>query len=228
MNYTLSNGYATDAGTGHRMHQDTAPVPTLLSAKDVNSVFWSLMQLLIDAGVAGADFDAAVPASYNRLSLAVQGLSGGAVGQVALFATAAVPNGWLECDGAAVPRTTYATLFARVGVVHGAGDGSTTFNLPDLRGEFVRGWDHGRGVDAGRAFGSSQLDALQNITGALVAVNGGVSASGAFAIDGFGVPHISTGTNGSDPTFTFDASRVARTAAETRPRSKALMYCIKT
>ncbi len=49
------------------------------------------------------------------------------------------PSGYLPCDGAAVSRTTYAALFATIGVTYGAGDGSTTFNIPDLRGVFVRG-----------------------------------------------------------------------------------------
>jgi len=67
-----------------------------------------------------------------------------------------LPAGYLKCNGAAVSRTTYAALFAIVGVTFGAGNGSTTFNVPDLRGEFIRGWDDSRGVDAGRSVGSSQ------------------------------------------------------------------------
>ena len=72
--------------------------------------------------------------------------------------------GYLYCDGAAVSRTTYAALFAVTGTRFGAGDGSTTFNIPDLRGEFLRGWDNGRGVDNGRALGSSQTDAFKRHT----------------------------------------------------------------
>jgi len=64
----------------------------------------------------------------------------------------------LKCNGTAISRTTYAALFAIIGTTHGAGDGSSTFNVPDLRGEFVRGWDDGRGVDSGRNFGTSQSD----------------------------------------------------------------------
>jgi len=79
-------------------------------------------------------------------------------GSVHMMATTTVPSGYLKCNGAAVSRTTYADLFAIVGTAHGAGDGSSTFNVPDLRGEFVRGWDDSRGVDSGRNFGSSQSD----------------------------------------------------------------------
>ena len=78
------------------------------------------------------------------------------VGMVSAFATPAAPDGWLVCDGSAVSRTTYAALFATIGGYWGDGDGSTTFNLPDLRGEFARGWDNGRGIDPGRTFASNQ------------------------------------------------------------------------
>ena len=62
----------------------------------------------------------------------------------------------LKCNGAAVSRTTYAALFAVIGTTYGAGDGSTTFNLPEVRGEFIRGLDDGRGVDPGRGIGTAQ------------------------------------------------------------------------
>jgi microcystin-dependent protein len=76
------------------------------------------------------------------------------------FAASTAPLGYLECDGDAVSRTTYADLFAVVGITYGAGDGSTTFNLPDLRGQFIRGWaNDGTENDQGRLFGSEQEDA---------------------------------------------------------------------
>lgn len=78
------------------------------------------------------------------------------VGEVVFTATASAPTGYLKCNGAAVSRTTYADLFAAIGTTYGAGDGSTTFNVPDLRGEFIRGWDDGRGVDSSRTRGTWQ------------------------------------------------------------------------
>lgn len=69
----------------------------------------------------------------------------------------------LHADGSAVSRTTYANLFAKVGVIHGQGDGSTTFNLPDWRGRFPRGWDDGAGVDPDA--GSRVADATGGVTG---------------------------------------------------------------
>ena len=79
-------------------------------------------------------------------------------GSVFTFATTTVPSGYLECNGAAVSRSTYASLFSSISTTWGVGDGSSTFNLPDLRGQFVRGWDNSAGVDSGRSFASSQSD----------------------------------------------------------------------
>lgn len=79
------------------------------------------------------------------------------IGKIDLFPYETEERGYLLCDGRAVSRTKYARLFRRIGTTFGAGDGSTTFNLPDLRGEFIRGWDADRGVDIGRDIGTSQL-----------------------------------------------------------------------
>ena len=72
------------------------------------------------------------------------------VGMITPFAGATAPTGWFLCSGQAVSRTTYASLFAVVGTTYGVGDGSTTFNLPDLRGRTVAGIDNMGGTDAGR------------------------------------------------------------------------------
>lgn len=77
-------------------------------------------------------------------------------GAVLFFAATTPPPGFLKANGAAISRSAYAKLFAAIGTQFGAGDGSTTFTLPDMRGEFPRGWDDGRGVDSGRVFGSAQ------------------------------------------------------------------------
>ena len=83
-------------------------------------------------------------------------------GAVLYFSGRTAPAGWLKANGAAVSRTAYAALFAAIGTTYGAGDGRSTFNLPDLRGEFIRGWDDGRGVDTPRPMGSAQAHALQS------------------------------------------------------------------
>lgn len=82
------------------------------------------------------------------------------VGTVLEFAASTPPSGYLLCNGSAVSRTTYAALFSLISTTFGAGDGSTTFNLPDRRGVTARGVDSGRGLDAGRVLGSYQADAF--------------------------------------------------------------------
>jgi microcystin-dependent protein len=77
------------------------------------------------------------------------------VGEVAAYAGATAPSGWLLCFGQAISRTTYAALFALVGTTYGAGDGSTTFNVPDLRGRVVAGQDDMGGTSANRLTGAS-------------------------------------------------------------------------
>ena len=151
-------------------------------------------------------------------------------GQVGFFAMTTPPAGWLKADGAAVSRTTYAALFAAIGTTYGAGNGVSTFNLPQLGGEFIRCLDNGRGVDASRVLGSWQADASQKITGTLggaVQYRAGTSpATGAFG-NGSGGPY-GNDNSGGDPSryVDFDSSRVVRTADETRPRNVALLPCV--
>jgi microcystin-dependent protein len=140
------------------------------------------------------------------------------------------PTGYLKANGAAISRTTYATLFSAIGTTFGAGDGSTTFNVPDLRGEFARGWDDGRGIDTGRTFGSAQASAnlahTHGITdpGHVHSYDGGVlkgclndSPPDDYANSG--------GTTASAVTgITINSSG----DTEARPRNIALLACIKT
>lgn len=81
-------------------------------------------------------------------------------GAVMFFAMATAPAGWLFANGAAVSRTLYANLFAAIGVTYGPGNGSTTFNLPNLNGQFIRGWDASGAVDPGRVLGSTQAQSF--------------------------------------------------------------------
>ena len=84
------------------------------------------------------------------------------IGKVEYIAHSTVPAGYLKANGAAISRTTYSDLFSVIGTTFGAGDGSTTFNLPDLRGTFIRGLDDGRGLDSGRVLGSYQDDDIKS------------------------------------------------------------------
>ncbi|MGV3791001.1 phage tail protein, partial [Citrobacter freundii] len=134
---------------------------------------------------------------------------------------AAAPAGWLKCNGAAFTAAQYPKLALAYPVL----------KLPDLRGEFLRGWDDGRGVDSGRVLLSAQDDALQNITGSMLDVTAGVNniTTGAFSASTL-VPNLAdTAVNGSfkQANYSFDASRVARTSAETRPRNIAFNYIVR-
>lgn len=98
------------------------------------------------------------------------------VGMIVPFGGESVPTGWFECNGAAASRTTYSALYTQLGTLWGVGDGSTTFNIPDLRGYFLRGWDHGAVNDpdstsrtGGDHVGSVQADEVKAHTHTLTA-----------------------------------------------------------
>lgn len=115
--------------------------------------------LLDDASNSAARTTLDVYSKAEVDSLASMALPPGAIIHTARNAT---PAGFLRCNGAAVSRTTYADLFGAIGTTYGAGDGSTTFNVPDLRGEFIRGWADGGTVDSGRVFGSKQTEDIES------------------------------------------------------------------
>lgn len=98
-----------------------------------------------------------------------------ATGDMKLWPSEAIPAGWLVRDGRALSRATFAALFAVLGTRYGAGDGATTFNIPDDRGIFERCADLGKGVDAGRAVGSLQEPSLTNIANGTRGSNEGVN-----------------------------------------------------
>lgn len=142
--------------------------------------------------------------------------NGEAVGMVGAFSMASCPAGWLKADGTAVSRTTYADLFAAIGTTYGVGDGSTTFNLPELRGEFLRGLDDGRGIDAGRTLGT-----FQEGTGILANSNSSQGFVGTISNhDGL---YTGTSVNGKQWNASDNSSTSVR---RVRPRNMAVMYCI--
>ena len=132
------------------------------------------------------------------------------------FAGGVAPAGWLKANGVAVSRSTYSDLFGVIGTTYGVGDGSTTFGLPDLRAEFIRGFDDGRGVDSGRLLGSWQADALKAHTHDLPIEYGGNQNLNSL-ID----------TSNMDEKISEIAKTGSTGGAETRPRNIAMLYCIK-
>jgi microcystin-dependent protein len=154
-------------------------------------------------------------AERSKLSEIESGANAIPVGTIAPFAMSSPPSGWLECDGSAISRTTYSDLWSAISDVWGAGDGSTTFNLPDFRGEFLRGWDHGRGIDSGRSFASSQSDLYKSHRHELNYIANAVDSTS---------PNTSSYGSGSSASGQY--TRYSG-GSETRPRNKAVMYCIK-
>ncbi len=167
-------------------------------------------------------------------------------GLIAPFAGSAdkVPAGWLLCDGSAVSRSDYANLYDAIGANWGTGDGSTTFNLPDLRGMFLRGVSGESGYDpdadarvllkdnggnTGNNVGSYQGDAIRNITG-WISGSGlswpDLSGGGAFEVFANGAGH-SNSTGGDGRGFSFDASRIVPVGADNRPKNVYVTYIIK-
>lgn len=164
-------------------------------------------------------------------------------GTVIFYAKNSPPTGYLKANGALVSRTTYADLFAAIGTTFGAGDGSTTFALPDLRGQFLRGWVDNGSVDSGRAFGSGQAHAYLNhthtasgstdTTGAHthtftpgVAGFSGTSGS-SNGVSSMGVSTTTSSAGDHTHTVAITVNNSTTGSTETRPVNVALLACIK-
>ena len=161
------------------------------------------------------------------------------IGTIYAHGGSAAPIGSLVCDGSAISRTDYADLFAAIGTTWGVGDGSTTFNVPDLRGAFVRGTgSHGSETMAdsnpfaGPAVGAFEDDQMQQITGSFRSRAFVDSASGMVSVVN-GSPNLrpnDASNNSSDVTLDSANSTAqggARTGDETRPFAAGVLYCIK-
>jgi len=170
-------------------------------------------------------------------------------GKIDAFAMSSPPPGWLFCDGSVVSRNAYVALFDAIGTTYGIGDGATTFNLPDYRGVFLRGFDGGRGLDPGRVFASFQDGALESHAhsgttsldgdhehgtagpqlpgGPSNGINsiGNYGNSNNYNLTGGGTGQYFTSTNGAH-NHTLNTDAVGGT--ETRPKNVAVYICIKT
>ena len=190
-------------------------------------------------------------------NLSFQIVAGVPSGSVFCMAVATVPSGYLECNGAAVSRTTYAALFAIIGTNYGTGNGSSTFNLPDLRGEFIRGFDNGRGADSGRSIASSQgasnashnhsfsdsgTTSTKTLTGTVQRIsetfNNSGSATGVFSKSTGSSANFTPGSPDVNDTGSFSinathnhtfsvSGTTGSQGSEARPRNIAMMYIIK-
>lgn len=172
----------------------------------------------------------------DAVTFDVNGLATGGgvipVGSIITWITSTPPTGYIECNGDPISRTTYAALFAVLGTDYGVGDGSTTFNLPDFRGEFLRGWDNTKGSDPDAA---SRTDRGDGTTGDVVGSKQpsenlshghsirGTNAAGTTGTSSYlGAINV-TGSFNSTATL----SGVDNGGNESRPRNVNVMYCIR-
>ncbi|WP_306169283.1 phage tail protein [Halomonas sp. MMSF_3323] len=148
-------------------------------------------------------------------------------GSVIEWRSTTLPEGYIENDGAAISRNHYRRIFSAFGTTHGSGNGTTTFNLPDDRGEFKRGWDHGRGVDTSRNLAAHQTDALGSHRHTLPTGQGELSESS--GIWGVADPYWQQTTSFNTSPDVGETAWTGYTGSpqETRPRNNAVVYLTK-
>ena len=229
---TLSNGSLIMSGTGKKLK---LPVATTTERDGLTAATGDIL-----FNSTTTSFEGYNGSAWGELAAGVP------VGTILTFGASTPPSGFLECNGSAISRSTYASLFSILSTTHGAGDGSSTFNLPDLRGQFVRGWANTGSTDAGRVFGSTQTDQNKNhthttdsttLTGGIRKISEGFgsggSASGVFTKTADGTNTITGSSSTSnvggvdfDGTHTHTISSSGG-GTEARPTNLALMYIIK-
>lgn len=222
--YNFLNESAPGAGDG-----------TALKAEHSMEVLATFMHLMLDAGYTYSDaLEQAVPDAaanrqfYDALKEFCRANSGGFIGSIGMSPVVAIPANHLACNGAAVSRTTYDKLFAAIGTLHGSGDGSTTFNVPDYRGIFMRGTGtHGTlllangGAVAGPAVGAFQNDMMQGH------VHGASDTGTGEGISGFSAVDLGSLYNYTSTPVTDGTNGTPRTGAETRPFSAGITFVIR-
>ncbi|SED06125.1 Phage Tail Collar Domain [Pseudomonas saponiphila] len=169
---------------------------------------------LAEYGITDA-YTKSVTYTKAEIEALLKNMSALPVGAMVPFPKGTVPPGFLEVDGSVQSAATYPDLAAYLGTTFNTGgEGEGNFRLPESRGEFLRGWDHGRGVDAGRALGSWQTDELRSHKHALdanVVTETGSGYAGGIATDGNKYLTETAFSGGM----------------ETRPRNLAVMWCVK-
>jgi len=189
--------------------------PTIINAEMLNTFQRELVAVVEGAGMEldPGDDEQVIKAIANIVNISVP------AGIPMPWPTETPPTGWLKCNGANFDISTYPLLAKAY----------PSGKLPDLRGEFIRGWDDGRGVDSGRTMLSAQGDAIRNIVGSINALG---AESGAFFYSktpstGSWV-HWAADTATHDVlTYGFDASRVVPTSSENRPRNIVFNYIVR-
>lgn len=203
----LSNGFQPGVASSEQMNTvwrqaTTAAAGVAQFAADNQSAD------VLDDGSA-ANFAARLDAAVK----AVIAANAVPAGCVSAYFGSVPPTGWLECNGVLVLKTDFPALYAKR-TFWGGTENTSFFSLPDLRGEFLRGWDHGRGADPGRSLGTFQAFEMQAHTHTYNQASGGVGGVAEGGSRDAGGPSVSvSGSAGG---------------GETRPRNVSVMYIIKT
>jgi len=204
-----------------------------ISSLDPLSPLGSHVLPISDGTTTGNATIASLPVDYNNLTNKPTIPAGVPVGAVFHIATSTTPAGYLICNGNSVPNgngtvqgitADYSALFSVLGSTYGSAG-----RLPDLRGEFIRGWDNSRGIDPSRTFGSSQVDAFQGHRHALVTGHWGANTPNHDSNWLTRLYNINENTrdNYAGDEFSNGVNGTPRTASETRPRNLALLPVIK-
>ncbi|MFH1984770.1 MAG: phage tail protein [Pseudomonadota bacterium] len=217
------------SGAADIARKDTVDTHASVTAAHEATAAATINRIIMRDANGRAKVAAPVAADEIARKAEVDAVCGFAAGDLRpLIHTESVPAGWLECNGASVSRTTYGALFAVIGTKFGGGDGATTFGLPDLRGRFLRGWNHGSGTDpdaasrvdrgdgtSGDHVGTRQADQMQSHTHLYYHM----PFSGSYG--------AGTGSGVTSAGASADTTGAAGSGAETRPKNTAVMWVIK-
>lgn len=232
---------------GHGVRENSSVVANFTDVNFATVYYWMKIEIM-EGGTYREVSYAQLPSSpYSEVA---HNATLFPAGMIMAFAGPAgnIPAGWMLCDGSAVSRSTYSNLYNAIGVAWGTGDGTTTFNLPDLRGMFLRGVAgndttgdpdannrvsrYNNGGNTGNNVGSYQGDAIRNITGAVHNNIQGHEGWGQYSegalqwIDRGGEASWEDNTTGYRG-VSFDASRVVPVGSDNRPKNVSVTYIIK-
>ncbi len=240
----ISGSFGITVGKGNRQSNSTVS-----KYSDINfsaTYYWMKVEILEGSNYREVSYAQLPSSPYSEVA---HNASAVPSGMIMAFAGPAenIPAGWLLCDGSEVSRSEYANLYNAIGVSWGTGDGSTTFNLPDLRGMFLRGVSgestndadaedrvslKDNGGNTGNNVGSYQGDAIRNITGACGTFGGesrgDLPDTGALwrelgVAKNTGIDHNGLGIK----SVNLDASRVVPVGSDNRPKNVYVTYIIK-
>ena len=244
------------AGGTIQVSASTGTSRTTISANSTDSFFAAtsdrnftiqtnaVTRLTVNSTAATATVPVVLPANpTTSLQAATKGYVdlGSPAGIIAPFGGTTAPSGWLACNGAAVSRVDYATLFAVIGTTWGAGDGSVTFNVPDLRGTFLRGTGTNGtyGTAVGQAVGTYAADTYLNHSHTATSSDSGhthtYTAAGGNQNGGAPGSSYTFCSNGGTQTTSTGNANITTTVAtsttggtETKPKNYGVLYIIKT